>query len=1607
MKEIKVSLNFFSPSFLFVILFLFFLPFIVFAVGENWLSGYIYRIPITIDNPNSTALTNYQVLIVTNTANLISQGKMKSNGADIRFTDEDGETLLSYWIEEGTINTGSTRIWVKVPNIPVNSTKIIYMYYGKADATSESNGDNTFEFFDDFEDGQIDTNKWTTSGIFSSTETAGQLRLSLNGGYAITNTNFSGEYMMECSIMIPEGYPNSRQRVNSLKSDNDDTCSFDKGLFYPQVYFGDYTQVTWYTNTTYRHQQQISTSTNTWVWINPDYSVLYSSSYTPSGQPAKFKFVAGDQGGSLSGSLYLNWVFVRKYTSSEPSIIAENEESAKRIVFISAPKTVSAGTVSSQITIQIKDSYGNPINVSQDTTINLITTSLCGKFYSDSNGTVEITSVTIPSGQSSASFYYKDTKAMTPININRNSIGKPVIIASATVQGWIINGYQAETIISSSAYNIEFVQQPSTTTAGQIITPAVSVQVLDGYCNVFTSTADVSISIYNNLGGGVLCGTLTKKFKVDIGSFTLVGGYQAGNCPWSVFSADLDNDGDNDLVVANRNGNNISFLRNNGDGSFSSAGNYSVGSDPVSIFSIDVDNDGYNDLVTANRESNNISVLKNKGDGTFYDTVNYSVANSPFSVFSSDIDNDGDNDLVVANYESSNVSVLKNYGNGTFANAVNYGTGSSPMSVFVADLDNDGDNDLAVVNYGSNNVSILKNNGDGTFSSAVNYNVGSNPWSVFVADLDNDGDNDLAVANYGSNNVSILRNNGDGIFLNLYNYNVGNHPMSVFSADLNKDGWNDLVVTNYGSNNVSVLKNAATGIGAFESAVNYPAGNNPVGVFIADLDNDGDNDLVVGSGADNSYNISVLQNNGDGSFSSPISCPTGNEPWSVFCADLDNDGDNDIIAGNQPDWSISVLKNNGGFAIFDDLWINKSGQGYKLKAESTGFGYKISDQFNINPSTVSKIVFITSPQTITAGNISSVMSIQTQDSFDNVSNVNSNTTINLNTTSSGGKFYLDNVGSLEITSVTIPSGQNTVSFYYKDTKAGVPTITCSETPSQGWTDAVQQQTINPADANKLAFIVQPSTTTAGQVITPAVQVAVQDQYGNTITSDNSTQITISTNANPWGSSLLGTKTKIVSNGVAIFNDLSIQKTGIGYQLKAEAVSLNPDISDLFDIVPAEISKIVFITSPQTITAGKISSVMSIQTQDSFGNISNVTSTTTINLITNSLNGKFYSDSSGTQEITSIEISSGTNSASFYYRDTKSGVPTIICSETPDKGWADAEQQQTINPADAVKLSFIVQPTNTPSNQTIKPAVEVAVQDQYDNTITSDNSTQINISISVNPSGGLLSGTKAKTVSNGISKFDDLSIDKSGQGYRLKAEAQGLTQAISDLFDIILGKTADFNNTGSIGAIVLDTDNDPTNGYEEFVGYGDTKSVLKLDVEGDNKYDYLVSTDGDDIPEYYWDPDNDVITEIKLNDYDGDGEVDWGIDTDGDGRYTKYFNKKLSKVLNIISIVKEQCYNISPNPYNSDKGEAVIVYDMKEDGDVTIDIYTISGEKVCVLVNGSRKAGRHQVKWNGGNGEFNAKDGETVGSNRKLARGVYIIRFKLPNKEYLKKIAILR
>ena len=343
-------------------------------------------------------------------------------------------------------------------------------------------------------------------------------------------------------------------------------------------------------------------------------------------------------------------------------------------------------------------------------------------------------------------------------------------------------------------------------------------------------------------------------------------------------------------------------------GTFTPHTDYSAGEQPAAVLAGDFDGDGDHDLASANSASNDISVRMNNGDGSFGPASTYQSGGSPTAIAGADFNRDGDFDLATANTGTNNVSVFLNNGAGIFALQATLAVGQQPAGIFASDFDGDGDIDLAVANNSPDGISVLLNNGDADFASAENYPVGANSVSIFGGDIDNDGDLDLATANELSANVSVILNNGDGVFGPYSTFGVEQYPKSIYAADLNDDGYLDLAAANRSpSNNISILLNDGSGGYAPYFSIPVGEGANPLSVIAADVDGDGDPDLVTANSLFD--NVMTFLNDGDAGFMSTSAFAVGSGPACLYAADLDGDDDLDLSVANGTSDNISILLN--------------------------------------------------------------------------------------------------------------------------------------------------------------------------------------------------------------------------------------------------------------------------------------------------------------------------------------------------------------------------------------------------------------------------------------------------------------------------------------------------------------------------------------------------------------------------------------------------------------------------------------------------------------------------------------------------------------------------
>ncbi len=314
-----------------------------------------------------------------------------------------------------------------------------------------------------------------------------------------------------------------------------------------------------------------------------------------------------------------------------------------------------------------------------------------------------------------------------------------------------------------------------------------------------------------------------------------------------------------------------------------------------------------------------------------------------------DIDNDGDLDLYLV--QSGNLhqnitqnppnQLYRNDGDGHFTDITEAsGTGDRHfgMGVATGDYDNDGDTDLYITNYGPN--VLYRNNGDGTFTDVTELsNTGDEKWGVCAAfvDYDADGDLDLFVTNYiywspefervclnafGRRDYcqpqsyeapaldTLYRNNGDGTFTDVsraagIEEDSGN-GLGVVCGDFNDDGHVDIYVANDGMKNIlwinqgdgTFLNRALITGCAVDQDGHAKAG---MGVTAADLDDDGDLDLLVVNLVNEADSLYRNQGTYFTEEAGQLGLNTITRPFTRFgvgFVDFDNDGRIDLYESN-------------------------------------------------------------------------------------------------------------------------------------------------------------------------------------------------------------------------------------------------------------------------------------------------------------------------------------------------------------------------------------------------------------------------------------------------------------------------------------------------------------------------------------------------------------------------------------------------------------------------------------------------------------------------------------------------------------------------------------
>ncbi len=393
----------------------------------------------------------------------------------------------------------------------------------------------------------------------------------------------------------------------------------------------------------------------------------------------------------------------------------------------------------------------------------------------------------------------------------------------------------------------------------------------------------------------------------------------------SVFAADLDGDGYIDVLSTSKEDNKIAWYKNmDGHGNFGEQQIITtVIEQPESLFAADFDGDGDIDIAVASSTEDKIAWFENiDGQGSFgaqqIISTNADFANTVFGV---DIDNDGDIDLLSSSGNDGKVAWYENTDSlGAFSSEKIISQHGAPTSVYAGDLDGDGDVDVLASSYTTNEVLWFENlNGLGTFGGR--QVITSNAYGmrdVYASDLDNDGDLDVLSASESDKKIAWYENlDGQGTFgpTQIIATNKDD-AMAVLTADLDNDGDLDIISTQSHIGEVYYNENL-NGLGDFsESNLITTFVNSVTCILVIDLDGDGFKDLVSSSKKDDK--IAWYRNlDGLGTFGvQRIISRTVDSPRSIYAADLDGDGDMDILSASYNDNTFGWYENLDGLGNF-------------------------------------------------------------------------------------------------------------------------------------------------------------------------------------------------------------------------------------------------------------------------------------------------------------------------------------------------------------------------------------------------------------------------------------------------------------------------------------------------------------------------------------------------------------------------------------------------------------------------------------------------------------------------------------------------------------------
>jgi len=385
-----------------VMLTLLFVLFLPSPRPASGLSGWSYRRAITITEQSGSALTDYQVRIDLTSVALTDAAP---DGSDIRFTADDGETMLTFWREEWEgPSAGQKKVfWVKVPSIPASGTVTIYVYYANPSASDASDPSATFDDFDHFDtdtsaswNALTGTWTWDTadSQVYcSSTGWNRLVRGDFGAGYAfrarVRGDGVAGSSGDQSEVFLLFGLQSTSDHYTAQYSSYYQAIRFRKRVGGSTTVLASVSQdwdTGWHILETrwlavdhikvfFDDEEKLDVTSDLASWTSGQYG---PSGYLDSGQHA-----------------YFDYVLVRKITDPEPSVSVGDEEyvggnpPAVTIDSVTPASDYRGATFTLSGTYGDKDGYVTAVyvNITAPSGTRVVTNGLATLSNSEGNGT--------------------------------------------------------------------------------------------------------------------------------------------------------------------------------------------------------------------------------------------------------------------------------------------------------------------------------------------------------------------------------------------------------------------------------------------------------------------------------------------------------------------------------------------------------------------------------------------------------------------------------------------------------------------------------------------------------------------------------------------------------------------------------------------------------------------------------------------------------------------------------------------------------------------------------------------------------------------------------------------------------------------------------------------------------------------------------------------------------------------------------------------------------------------------------------------------------------------------------------------------------------------